>query len=314
MRWGAMSWARDRIRPRVRPGPRRRTRRLAGLAIAGLVCGVLTLAAGLALAPGVAAAESAWQEVPGAKVRLVTVGRLGPDAKTPADAALEIQLEPGWHTYWRFPGEAGIPTEADFARSRGLRGATLRFPAPKRYFDGQTTSIVYTDRVVLPIDLDIDPQATSAMLSADVTFGVCRDICVPATAALSLEIGAEDGSIMSRMAITRARLAIPKPQSEAAPRIARIAGSTPDANGERTLTIEARLAPGALEADLFAEGAPGSYIEVPRRIARDGTSATFALTTHGLARTDDGRPLSLVLVNGPVAVRHAIDADTLSPR
>ena len=262
------------------------------------------------------ALESPWQEVPGAKIRLIAVAGQGttPSANSDVDTAVEIALEPGWHTYWRFPGETGIPTQAIFDRSVGLRDISLRYPAPERYFDGQFTSIVYTDRVVLPIDLTLAPGPLSPRIVADVTFGVCSDICVPAEASLALDLSLADDAITQRMAISRARLALPEQQTDTPPRIAHIILGTPDTRGEQTLTIEAELAPGALKADLFAEGADGSFIEVPRRVAEDGISATFALSTHGLARTEAGRPLTLVLVNGPLSVRHDIDVDALAQR
>ena len=258
------------------------------------------------------AAQTDWQEVTGGKIRMIAVGAPGAPERT--DAALEIVMEPGWHTYWRFPGEAGIPTTADFSRSVGVSGARLGFPAPLRYDDGTSTSIVYQNRVILPVDFTLDQADGSATLSADVLFGVCSDICVPAEASLSLSVPPQQDTLQHRMAITSARLAIPRPQGDQPPRISRVVAGPTDDAGERGLTIEVALAGGNLAVDLFAQGAEGSYNEVPRLIERDGTRAVFALSTHGLASTADGRPLTLVLVNGTSAVQHTIDAETLAPR
>ncbi|MBB98548.1 MAG: hypothetical protein CML67_03255 [Rhodobacteraceae bacterium] len=258
------------------------------------------------------AAQTDWQEVTGGKIRMIAVGAPGAPERT--DAALEIVMEPGWHTYWRFPGEAGIPTTADFSRSVGVSGARLGFPAPLRYDDGTSTSIVYQNRVILPVDFTLDQTDGSATLYADVLFGVCSDICVPAEASLSLSVPPQQDTLQHRMAITSARLAIPRPQGDQPPRISRVVAGPTDDAGERGLTIEVALAGGNLAVDLFAQGADGSYNEVPRLIERDGTRAVFALSTHGLARTTDGRPLTLVLVNGTSAVQHTIDAETLAPR
>jgi DsbC/DsbD-like thiol-disulfide interchange protein len=258
------------------------------------------------------AAQTDWQAVTGGKIRMIAVGAPGAPERT--DAALEIVMEPGWHTYWRFPGEAGIPTTADFSRSVGVSDARLGFPAPRRYDDGTSTSIVYQNRVILPVDFTLDRVDGSATLSADVLFGVCSDICVPAEASLSLSVPPAADTLQHRMAITSARLAVPRPQGDMPPRISRVVAGPPADGGERGLTIEVVLAGGSLDVDLFAEGADGSYNEVPRLIERDGTRAVFALSTHGLTRTPDGRPLTLVLVNGTSAVQHSIDAETLEPR
>ncbi|SDT91990.1 protein-disulfide reductase DsbD domain-containing protein [Stappia sp. ES.058] len=266
----------------------------------------------LAAASTANASQTDWQNVTGGKVRLIAVGAPGAPERT--DAALEIMLEPGWHTYWRFPGEAGIPTNADFSRSVGLTDVRLGYPAPERYDDGTSTSIVYKDRVVLPVDFTLTDVDGTATLAADVLFGVCSDICVPAQASLSLEIPPAADTLQHRMAITSARLSMPKRQNDTPPRISRIVAGPQDDSGERMLTVEVALAGGNLDVDLFAQGADGSYNEVPRLVERDGTRAVFALSTHGLARTGQGRPLTFVLVNGAGAVEHDVDADTLDPR
>ncbi|WP_051242897.1 protein-disulfide reductase DsbD domain-containing protein [Stappia stellulata] len=273
---------------------------------------LFSMLAFIAVATAANAAETDWQIVTGGKIRMIAIGAPGAPERT--DAALEIVLEPGWYTYWRFPGEAGLPTMADFGRSSGIAGARLSYPAPKRYDDGTSTSIIYKNRVVLPIDFRLEETDGTATLAADVLFGVCSDICVPAEASLSLDVPPVADTLPHRMAITSARLATPKPQGDTPPRISRVKAGPADENGERTLTVEVALAGGNLDADLFAQGADGSYNEVPRLVERDGTRAVYALSTHGLARTDDGRPLRLVLVNGAGAIHHDVDADTLDPR
>ena len=284
-----------------------RPRALALLAALALTAGPAALAAGRAQA-----GESPWTTVGAASVRLVSTG---PDttnsgeASFAGDAALEIRLEDGWHTYWRFPGEAGIPTAADFGASSGLASAQLRFPVPERYSDPYSTSIVYHDRIVLPIDLEPAPGEAAPVLRAHVSFGICREICMPGEAHLELPLAEGGPDFAAQLEISAARAALPQPQGEAPPRIAGIERKDlAPADGkppEETLVITAELASSTDPVDLFAEGAEGSYNGVPTLMERNGTTARFALPARGLAGGADGaRLLTLTLVEGAAAVEH----------
>ncbi|MCA1297776.1 protein-disulfide reductase DsbD domain-containing protein [Stappia indica] len=262
----------------------------------------------LCLPMGALAGESPWQEVTGGKLRLISGGV---DASTgTADIGLEIHLDPGWHTYWKYPGDSGIPTEVDFSTSSGIEPARLRFPAPERYDDGYATSIVYRRQVVLPIDLPV-PSTSPATLRALVRLGMCSDICVPVEASLELDVSEETlaaSDIGHRMMLARARLALPHPQTDVPPRILKVEREPSGEDGAALLTITAELMPNAVDADLFAYGAAGSYNGVPKRegLTENG-QMRFTLSTRGLAETGGRQPLSLVLVTGGTAIEHRID-------
>lgn len=275
----------------------------------------------LLLFPAIAlAAGTEWQTVAGAHVRVIATGPQ--DGSPGGDAAIQIRLDPGWHTYWRFPGEAGIPTTADFAGSTGIDGARLRFPPPATYSDPYSTSIVYRDEVVLPIDLDAgNAAAGTATLRVHLVFGVCREICVPGEARFEVSLSDAEPDFSARMAIASARLTLPRPQGEAPPRVASIrlpkdaaAADTAGKTGGQ-LAISVELPAGAGDLALYAEGAPGSYNGVPRLVSREGDDAVFSLPMQGLQQADDGsRPLSLVLVVDGEAVEHHVDLSGLPPR
>jgi DsbC/DsbD-like thiol-disulfide interchange protein len=277
----------------------------------------------LLLCPAIApAAETEWQNVAGAHVRVIASG--AQDASPVGDAAIQIRLDPGWHTYWRFPGEAGIPTTADFAGSTGIEGARLRFPPPQTYTDPYSTSIVYRDEVVLPIDLEAGKTDGSAegkaTLRVHLVFGVCREICVPGEARFELPLKATGSDFAARMAIASSRLTLPRPQGEAPPRIASVHLSDvaeTSEGGKKTegkLAISVELPAGAGDLALYAEGAPGSYNGVPKLVSRQGDVAVFSLPMQGLQKAKDGsRPLSLVLVVDGNAVEHQVDVAAPPP-
>lgn len=104
--------------------------------------------------------------------------------------ALDLRLEPGWKTYWRSPGDAGIPPEFGWSDSGNVATATPRWPAPRPIRSGNAISLGYHDRLILPIALAAIDPARPVEPVVTVDFGLCLDICVPAH--VSLTAGAPD--------------------------------------------------------------------------------------------------------------------------
>ena len=131
------------------------------------------------------AGETGWQEVaPGVKLRLISTGQVKPDGTTLI--ALELTMPETNKTYWRVPGETGLPTELDFTGSTGVRSHRILWPYPTRYESGDYLDYVYFGPTVLPVELSVEPGSPSLELSA--ILGVCSDICVPAQASFSLPL------------------------------------------------------------------------------------------------------------------------------
>ena len=107
-------------------------------------------------------------------------------------AGVEIALTPGWKTYWRAPGDAGIPPRFDWSGSTNLGAVRIHWPVPEVFDQSGMTSIGYSDRVILPVEVTPkDPQAPVALRLA-LDMGVCHDICVPVHAAARAELDADD--------------------------------------------------------------------------------------------------------------------------
>ncbi|NNL18759.1 MAG: hypothetical protein HKP37_08480 [Boseongicola sp.] len=94
-------------------------------------------------------------------------------------AALAITLAPGWKTYWRTPGDAGIPPIFDWSGSENLSGAGVSFPVPYVFYENGMRSIGYDDGMILPITLRANDDGSDIELEGRMTIGVCLDICVP---------------------------------------------------------------------------------------------------------------------------------------
>lgn len=99
-------------------------------------------------------------------------------------AALHLELAPHWKTYWRAPGEAGIPPELDWTGSTNLKSVRLLWPSPQVIVLNGMQSIGYLDDLVLPLEITpIDPSKP-VELRLQAFLGVCKDICMPASLAL----------------------------------------------------------------------------------------------------------------------------------
>ncbi|WP_044027798.1 protein-disulfide reductase DsbD domain-containing protein [Ruegeria pomeroyi] len=93
--------------------------------------------------------------------------------------AIRMTLSEGWKTYWRAPGEAGIPPSFDWRGSRNLGELSITWPAPEVFEQSGLRSIGYTDQMVLPIEITPKDANRPVRLRGEMEFGVCKDICVP---------------------------------------------------------------------------------------------------------------------------------------
>jgi DsbC/DsbD-like thiol-disulfide interchange protein len=99
-------------------------------------------------------------------------------------AGLHIALAPGWKTYWRAPGEGGVPTVLQLTEGRGIDSMSIHWPRPEVFFTNGMRSIGYRDDVVLPVEFALTAQGTID-IAGRVDMGVCLDVCMPIT--LNLE-------------------------------------------------------------------------------------------------------------------------------
>ena len=108
-----------------------------------------------------------------------------------AYVAIRQTIQTGWHTYWRNPGDSGLPTSAQWTLPAGWSVGDTVWPAPERLPLGPLMNYGYVGQVLLPIALNVPGSAkpgTSQTLKADVTFLVCADICVPEEAKLKITL------------------------------------------------------------------------------------------------------------------------------
>jgi len=197
-------------------------------------------------------------------------------------AFVEIALAEGWKTYWKSPGESGLPPRFDFAASSNVSSATVLYPAPMRIDDKGDVIIGYTGTVLFPVLLTpTDPKAP-VTLSGLIQFGICKDICVPTEATLTLAIPPDaPGDLAAAEADSLAR--VPRGPGLTQPSDPRLTSApTGLAPGSSTLTLTADFPGGSDGADAFLDVPDGLYLPPLTKTAENGTLVTFE------AKLDDG--------------------------
>jgi DsbC/DsbD-like thiol-disulfide interchange protein len=211
----------------------------------------------LASAPHFAVAAtdaSSWDGDARSKVRLVggTVPR-GTDSVL--RAGVEIQLAAGWKTYWRYPGDSGVPPVFDFSKSENIKSVSVLWPAPHRFTDDGGASIGYKGDVMFPIHVVRENPDRPVTLRLAVDYAVCDKLCVPARGEATLELASTPSSQDSRLAAAEAQT--PK-QARAGEvnqfGIVAVRREPGGPGGSYPRVVVEIAAPPAIPLDLFAEG------------------------------------------------------------
>lgn len=153
------------------------------------------------LSVGAAAQDaSAWQRDGHSAVRLLAGSRSG----NVLLGGIVIQLQPGWKTYWRTPGDSGVPPRFDFSSSENVEAVTVLWPSPTKFDDGAGGhSLGYHDQVVLPLRIVAKSADKPVTLRADINYAVCERICIPVDAKAELAFtsvaSTEDGALSAAL-------------------------------------------------------------------------------------------------------------------
>jgi DsbC/DsbD-like thiol-disulfide interchange protein len=130
------------------------------------------------------AGETPWQEVaPGVSIRMISTGTFSADDK--AMLALEIDMPETTKTYWRIPGQTGLPISLDVSASSGISAHRILWPYPQRETKSGKLDYVYYGPTILPLEVTGSADAT---LDLKATLGICSEICIPAQVHLSLPL------------------------------------------------------------------------------------------------------------------------------
>jgi DsbC/DsbD-like thiol-disulfide interchange protein len=254
--------------------------------------------------PSLAADASPWDGAERAAVRLIAGSQRGTADATVHRAGVEIRLAPGWKTYWRYPGDSGVPPRFDFTRSNNVKSVTVRWPAPQRLTDESGTSIGYKHDIVFPLEVVPQDAARPVELVLGIDYAVCEKLCVPAEGKAELTLNGKGGDQDGKIALSETL--VPRPAALGADGALAIRAAKREAGGAKPRIVVDVAAPAGAATALFAEGpTPDWALPVPEAIA--GAPAgrqRFAFELDGLPPNTkaDGATLTLTAVAGDQAI------------
>lgn len=272
---------------------------------------VTAFVSGIAIAPA-PALESDWAETEGGRMRLVVDPE--PRADGSIMAVLDVDLEPGWKTYWREPGSAGIPPTVDFSTSKGIVMDGFHYPAPVHVDDGYAVWAGYTAPVRFPIELRRTGSG-AAEIRAQTFIGICEKVCIPFQAELAVDLpAATTGSGLAKAIVNEALANLP--ETEAAD--FRFTSAKIDAE-QMQLDISAALPafrPSGTRPDLFISGPPGSAFAPPALLTDADGIARWRVAIKRLpagADSLDAGALNAVATFGRRSITANLDDVGVSP-
>ena len=220
------------------------------------------------IGPASAAGTSPWSRSAHSSLRLLDGGTAPDSARL---GAIEISLAPDFKTYWRSPGDSGLPPIFDWSGSTNVGQVTVLWPVPIRFADGLGTSVGYKESVVLPVIVTPKDAAQPIDLRLKAEYAVCSTLCIPGNASteLTLPPGAPtDAERRRRIEGFLARVpASARPGAGRPPAVIRAAVA------EKAIEIEVLVPPSNREPDVFIEAAEGWYFGTPVPAAAAADSA-----------------------------------------
>jgi DsbC/DsbD-like thiol-disulfide interchange protein len=242
--------------------------------------------AGLAEMPMAQAQNaSAWDAEGHAAARLIGGAAQKSAGAQWLRAGIEIRLDPGWKTYWRYPGDSGVPPTLDFAGSQNVKSVTVLWPSPERFADGAGGhSIGYFGDVVLPLRIAADDLTRPSLLHLKLGYAVCGKLCIPTEANLNLELRG-DGADAPALAAAEAR--VPRRVALGADAGLAIRSVHRQPGGARERVVVEVVAPEDAPVELFAEG-PTAEWALP--LPEPSGAASTAPRTRLFAFDLDGLP------------------------
>ncbi len=173
-------------------------------------------------------------------------------------AALRFELAPGWKTYWRAPGEAGIPPRFDWRGSRNVGAVEVLWPTPQQTTTNGLRTIGYSHDLILPVRITPARTGEPVSLAGDLEIGVCSDICVPVETEVSLDLPlGGDGDRDPRIAAALAA----RPYTAAEAGVGQVTCGVAPVAGGMELAVEIEMAQmGAREMVVVESGDPELWV------------------------------------------------------
>jgi thiol:disulfide interchange protein DsbD len=226
-------------------------------------------------------------------------------AGQPLTVGIRLEMEKGWHTYWRNPGDSGLPTRAKWDLPAGFAAGEIQWPYPIRFTTGPLVNYGYEHDVLLPVDIRVPAAlaASEVKIVARVDWLECREACLAGRADVSLTLPvratAAPGPQAALFTETRRRL----PKKDPAWRF-----SASSAPGSFSLVVHAPRAAALREAYFYPAAARLLDHGQPQTITREGMAHRLALARDPNGASADRLAGVLVAGTGTGAVAVEVDA------
>jgi DsbC/DsbD-like thiol-disulfide interchange protein len=237
---------------------------------------------------------SPWQKDGHSAVRLLAGSRSGAVLL----GGVAFQLQPGWKTYWRTPGDSGVPPRFDFSKSDNVEAVTVLWPAPQKFDDGAGgVSLGYHDQIVLPLRIVAKNVDKPVTLRAEINYAVCEKLCIPVEA--NAELAFNSVASTEDSALFAALDTVPKPANVGDPNPLTIRDVKREGKSEVLIDV---VAPDDRVVNLFVEGpTPDWGLPVPKLVEHSPPGVRrFSFQLDGVPPgvNPDGAALKLTLVGG----------------
>jgi DsbC/DsbD-like thiol-disulfide interchange protein len=248
---------------------------------------------------------SPWQRDGHSAVRLLAGSRSGAVLL----GGIAFQLQPGWKTYWRTPGDSGVPPRFDFTKSENIEAVTVLWPAPTRFDDGAGgTSLGYHDQIVLPLRIVPKSADKPVTLRANVNYAVCEKLCIPVEA--NVELAFTSVASTEDSALFAALDTVPKPANVGDPNPLTIRDVKREGKDKVLVDV---VTPDERNLNLYVEGpTPDWGLPVPKLVDKSLPGVKrFAFALDGVPPgvNPEGAALKLTLVGGERAYEFNINLE-----
>jgi DsbC/DsbD-like thiol-disulfide interchange protein len=213
---------------------------------AALAALIIVMLGAAARAAGESASASTWAEDLRSGVRLIAGANKSGAAVL--RAGVEIKLQPGWKTYWRYPGDSGVPPRFDLSASENLKYAKVLYPAPHLFHDETGNSLGYKENVIFPLQITPRNPGKKVTLRLKLEYAVCEKLCIPAETRAELTLGDGDSARDAALSAAEARVPQPATAAEIGLTARRVNG------GLKPLVFVDLAAPSDRPVTLFVEG------------------------------------------------------------
>ena len=222
-------------------------------------------------------------------------------------AGVEIVMAPGWKTYWRVPGDAGVPSEFAWKNSVNVKNVEVSWPAPNRYNDITGKSTGYKKHVVFPVRVTPADTGKPAKLDLQLFYGICSDICIPATADLQVELplGFRDSQAVDL--VKEFASTVPRGDAKGV-KVDKISALSIDGKAVLAVTLSGKVGP---ETDILVEGYDEAFFDAPKLTGNENGSKIYHLPVDGVENAGElvGKTLKLTVLSGEIRLETDVEVN-----